>query len=185
MRNIRVARRYAQAIMLVVEENGPDMDRSLADFELVGATIRGSRELRVLLRSPVVTAPRKRAILRELFSTRVGPLVAALLDLLVTKQRERLLPDIIEQYQALRDESLGVVNVRVTSASALSDPQQKELQRELEQYTRKKVRLELTRDAALKGGMVVRIGDTVLDASLTRQLQILRERFALGGPRAN
>jgi F-type H+-transporting ATPase subunit delta len=185
MRNVRVARRYARAIMSVIEENGKELDRSVADLELVGATLRGSRELRVLLRSPVISAPRKRAVLRALFSARVGPLVASLLELLVAKQREHLLLDIIEQCQMLRDESLGVVNVLVTSASDLSGAQQKQLQKELERYTQKTVRLQLARDAALKGGIVVRIGDTVLDASLTRQLQILRARFALGGSHAN
>jgi F-type H+-transporting ATPase subunit delta len=73
----------------------------------------------------------------------------------------------------------------VTSAIEFTPSQRKDLADELERYTRKKVRVRIAVDKAIKGGLVVRIGDTVLDASVRRQLEILRERFLSGGPLTN
>ena len=72
------------------------------------------------------------------------------------------------------------MNVDVTTAVELTAQQQKVLQTELEQRTGKSVRLRIVTDASIRGGLVVRIGDTVLDASLTHQLERLRERFVRG-----
>ncbi len=73
----------------------------------------------------------------------------------------------------------------MTSAIEFTPSQRKDLADELERYTRKKVRVRIAVDKAIKGGLVVRIGDTVLDASVRRQLEILRERFLSGGPLTN
>jgi F-type H+-transporting ATPase subunit delta len=73
----------------------------------------------------------------------------------------------------------------VTSAIEFTPSQRKDLADELERYTRKKVRVRIAVDKAIKGGLVVRIGDTVLDASVRRQLEILRERFLSGGSLTN
>ena len=82
--------------------------------------------------------------------------------------------------RVLHDAKMGIANVDVTTAVELTAQQQKSLQKELEQRTGKSVRLRVAIDASIRGGLVVRIGDTVLDASLTHQLERLRERFARG-----
>lgn len=179
MRSTRVARRYAQALMMAAEERRT-LDATAADLATIDGVIRGSREFRTFLGSPVVSIPRKKSVIQELFGRTVGRETLAFVDLLITKQREALLGEIIEQFSILRDVQMGIANVDVTSAVALTAQQQKALQKELEQRTGKSVRLRVVTDAAIRGGLVVRIGDTVLDASLTRQLERLRERFARG-----
>jgi F-type H+-transporting ATPase subunit delta len=101
-------------------------------------------------------------------------------NMLTSKSRESVLPEIVEQFSALHDEKLGVVNVGVKSAVELNYAQEKELKAQLERIAGKKVRLHLTVDTSIKAGLVIRIGDTVLDASLTRQLELMRERFVAG-----
>jgi F-type H+-transporting ATPase subunit delta len=123
--------------------------------------------------------------MRDLFGKRVDRLTMAFLDLLVSKQREALIPEIVEQFLALRDEMMGIVNADVTSAVELTKPQQKAVARTLEQQTGKQVRTSFAVSSGIRGGLVVRIGDTVFDGSLAHQLKILRERFAQGGPHAN
>lgn len=184
MRNLRVARRYAVALMSAAE-SAHALDRVAADGDAIAGTLRGSRELRLLLASPIVSPVKKRAVLHELFGKSAGPLMLAFLDLMTAKSREAHLADIIEQFGVLRDEKLGIVSVDVTSAAALRPADAAGLTQALERYTRKKVRVRVTLDKALKGGLVVRIGDTVLDASIRRQLEILRERFRSGGPLSN
>jgi F-type H+-transporting ATPase subunit delta len=107
------------------------------------------------------------------------------IDLVVAKQREKHLPEIIEQFALLRDEKMGIVSIDVTSAVEFTPSQEKDLNNELERYTKKKVRVRLTVDRAIKAGLVVRIGDTVLDASMRRQLELLKARFLEGGPSTN
>jgi F-type H+-transporting ATPase subunit delta len=91
-----------------------------------------------------------------------------------------MLPDIVEQFGDLHDIAQGIVNVDVTTAVALTDQQSRALQTELERHTGKSVRLNVLSDPSIRGGLVVRIGDTVLNASITHQLERLRERFVRG-----
>jgi F-type H+-transporting ATPase subunit delta len=184
MKNFRVARRYARALMAVAEERNV-LDRTAADLEIIGTLVRGSRELRLFLARPIVSEDKKRAVLKELFGPSLGLLTMEFINLLVDKKRESELLGIIEQFGEIRDEKLGIVNVDVISAVELSSPQEQELSRRLEQQTRKRVRVRFTLDKAVRGGLLVRIGDTVLDASLRHQLDLLRERFTQGGPLTN
>ena len=102
------------------------------------------------------------------------------LALLTEKQRERSMLEVIQQYMALRDEKYGIINVDVASAVEITPQQEKSLSETLEQHTKKKVRIRMALDKALKGGLVVKVGDTVLDASIKRQLELMREQFAHG-----
>ncbi|CAG0933423.1 F-type H+-transporting ATPase subunit delta [Planctomycetaceae bacterium] len=179
MRSTRVARRYAQALMSAAEERSI-LEKTTADLTAIAGVIRGSRDFRTFLTSPVVSIPRKKSILQEVFGSTVSKETLAFLDLLVTKQREGELAGIIEQFHALHDLKMGIANVDVTTALELTAQQQKALQKELEQRTGKSVRLRVGVDPSIRGGLVVRIGDTVLDASLSHQLERLRERFARG-----
>ena len=179
MRNTRVARRYALALMSAAEDTGT-LETTTADLVLLDGITRSSREFRLFLTSPVVSVNRKTAVARELLAARTGVVTLTFVELLIRKQREPLLPDIIEQYAVLRDQRLGIVNVDITSATELTAQQQHTLRTELERFTQKTVRLRLAVDGTIKGGLVVRIGDTVYDASLTRQLERLRECFVRG-----
>ena len=156
------------------------VDGIAADLELINAAMANSRQLRLLLTSPVVSVPRKIAVLRELFARRTGTTTMAFLELLVEKQRESLLADIIRQFFVLRDERYGIVNVDVRAAVELTPQQTQRLTEKLERLTAKKVRVRFALDKALRGGLKVTIGDTVLDASIQRQLELLREQLAHG-----
>jgi F-type H+-transporting ATPase subunit delta len=179
MRNTRVARRYALALMTAAE--GQQAQETVAaDISFLASLTRASRELRLLLTSPVVSIARKRAVLHELLKSRVHPMTLAFVELLTSKQREGLLRDIAEEFGVLRDERLGIVNVDVTSAVELTAEQQKALTQALEQHTKKKVRVNALLDPAVKGGLRIRIADTVVDATVSHKLQRLHQRFIQG-----
>lgn len=150
------------------------------DLQLIGATLQKSRDLRLLVASPIVPAAKKASIFKALFSSRVSPHTMAFLDLLIAKQREEVLVDAIREFMALRDVKLGIVNIDVVSAIEFTRPQEDALRGQLERYTRKKVRLHFSLDPGIKGGIVVRVGDTVLDASIQHQLEVLGARFVSG-----
>ena len=181
MTSIRVARRYAAALMATAA--GADQLRVIGeDLERIDAVLRGSRELVMVLKSPVISSGKKTAVLDAIFGTRLSDMTKVFLRLLVAKGREDHLSDIIVQFRALRDLREGTIAVDVVSAVALTPAQQRELTRELASYTQKQVRLGFRLDPAIRGGMIVRLGDTVLDGSLRRQLERLRDQLADGAP---
>lgn len=179
MTHSRAARRYAAALMAAAVERKVD-DAVTQDLQMIAATLRDSRDLRLLVSSPIVSAGKKRAAFKALFGSRVNPQTMAFLDLLVAKQREGVLADTIEQFMKLRDIEMGIVGIAVVSAVELTRAQEDALRGQMERLTGKKVRLHLSLNPGIKGGLIIRIGDTVLDASVQHQLEVLGQRFAGG-----
>ena len=85
--------------------------------------------------------------------------------------------NIIEAFFSLQDEELGIVNVNVKSATELSAQQTAQLQKQFEAYSKKKVHINSSLNSELIGGFIARIGDTMFDGSVKRQLELLRKRF--------
>jgi len=164
-----------------IAEEQRAVDTVAADLSVMGETLRASRELRLLLLSPVIKEGKKIAIFQELFAARVNRITFGFVLLLIRKRRESLLPDIIDQFHALRDEKQGIVTVNVTGSTELSAAQERDLGQRMEEYSGKKVRIQFALDNTIRGGLIVRLGDTVLDMSVRRQLERLRERFLQGG----
>jgi F-type H+-transporting ATPase subunit delta len=178
MKNPRVARRYARALMSVAEERD-EVDAVANDMAAIGRALRAAPELKQLLASPVVAESRKASVLREVFASRIGQVAMGFLDLLVRKHREVHLEEVVAQFQALRDELRNLITVDVTGAVMLEEDQQRELTARLERRTGKSVRLRIATDRTIMGGLMIRIGDTVLDASVRHQLVRLREQFTI------
>lgn len=177
MSNLRVARRYAEALM----ESATDphqLDRLASDLAFVQEAIKQSRELATFLKSPVISKDKKKAIFAELFRSRVSDATLSFLNLLTAKGREDVLADVIAEFFRMREEKLGIVTVEVRAATELTQEQHQDIQRRFEGFTQKKVRISFSLDKQLRGGFVARVGDTVFDGSVQRQLELLRERFA-------
>lgn len=179
MSNQRVAQRYASALMALTNEQKKP-GAVAEDLMIVLKAIDSSRELRSVLASPVVQQDKKRAILRDVFKKKVGDLVLGYIDVITAKGRESLLHDIMKHYFILRDEELGIVRVTVKTSVDFSAKQEKELKKQLETMTRKNVEITFSIDKELKGGFVARVGDTVLDGSVKRQLELLKIKLKQG-----
>jgi F-type H+-transporting ATPase subunit delta len=177
----RVARRYAVALLDVALEK-KELDSVARDLELVRKTLAASRELRRVMASPVISRAKKRAVFRELFASHVGKETMSFFELLLEKDRETEFAEIAEQFPALCDEKLGVVTAEVTTAVPFPPDREGPLKELLERHSGKAVKFRFAVDASIRGGMVVKIGDTVLDGSVTCQLARLRERLIEGGP---
>lgn len=176
MSEFRSAYRYALAIISVAEEQGK-LDEMNKDVQLLEKLINESREMFLFLKSPVVNAERKKRLLTELLKGNVGDITMKFLILLASKGREGLLPEIIQQFYRLRDQRLGILNVNMKTTVKFSEAQERQLISQLERVTGKKIRLSSIIDASLKGGFTVQHDDTVWNASVRRQLELLRSRF--------
>ncbi len=179
MSNTRAAHRYALALIEAASE-ASSLDAVSGDLDLLGRLIASSPDFRAFLRSPIVTNEKKKQILTEILKNKINTLTLQFLLMTAAKNREGLLPEIIRQFTLLRDERLGILNVAVQSAVAMTGEQEKTLSRQLAKVTGKKIRMTSVIDKSLRGGFTVQYDDTVWDASVRRQLENLRLRFAAG-----
>jgi len=174
------AKRYARALFdVALEEANPEqVGRALTSFtELVAR----HAELAQVLTNRAIPAARKQGLVEQLASR--GNLVAPvrkLLALLARGDRLALLPQIDEAYQARLLDHLNVVRAEVTTAVPLGDQGRQAIARGLGGLTGRTVSVTATVDPGILGGVVARIGSTVYDGSLKRQLERIREKLAGG-----
>jgi F-type H+-transporting ATPase subunit delta len=176
----RVANRYALALIGLAEEY-KILETVADDMHAINDTLHGSRELRVVLSSPIVAQEKKKKVLHELFGKQLSKLTLSFIDLLVHKGRAEYLSATADQFLAMLDDRRGIVSAKIKSAKELSEEQQMQVQAKLERMTGKRLRPIFTVDPELRGGFVARIGDELVDASLAHQLEALREQFKHGG----
>ncbi len=175
----RVANRYALAILRIAEDfqKTEEVNKS---FEHIENLIKESSEFRVFLKSPIVSIEKKKKVLYEILKDKVNDLVLKFVLLLSSKNRETLLLEIIHQFYALRDVQLGILDVLIKTAVDFSDTQKELLIQRLGSATKKKIRPRYIKDPTLKGGFTVQYQDTVWDASIKRQLEVLERNFLKG-----
>ena len=176
MANLRIANRYAKAFMTAAEELDV-LKQVNNDFLVLRRVIQDSREFQLFLKSPVIKKEKKHAVFTATFESFFQPLTMRFFSLLIEKEREDVLPHVIEAFFKLQDEVLGIVHARVKTATELSPQQTEELKQRFEVFSKKKVIIEQSIDKQLIGGFVARIGDTVFDGSVKQQLEFLRKRF--------
>ncbi len=170
MREQSVVKRYARALY----EEAAGEARIGTDMRLIGATLEQSPALAASLQSPVLEREAKFAAVRAVFAERLHPLSMQFLRLVIERRRENQLPEMTIAYASLCDAESGVLTAQVRTCLDLSERQKADLMAALEQHTGHGIRLDIHTDSTLMGGMVVRIGDTVFDGSVSHQLERLR-----------
>jgi F-type H+-transporting ATPase subunit delta len=171
------AARYAKALLdVALAESAPEqVERDLAGFISLGEQ---HPDLARVLANPVVPAVSKQGVVREVLSRAVvSSPVAKLLLLLAERDRLVLLPDLLDVYRERLREHQRVVNAEVTTATELSPEQAEHLRQRLMAATGRTVTMTTAVDPRIIGGVVTRIGSTVYDGSVARQLDAIRQRL--------
>ncbi|MCY0898692.1 MAG: ATP synthase F1 subunit delta [Firmicutes bacterium] len=178
MKQDAMARPYARALFDLARRRGEEalVDQHLGDVIKIWD---GDPAFSAFIRRPEVARAVKRRVVDRIFSG-LDELTRRFLAVLIDKGREDVLAAIGAEFRHLWDEERGIVQAEVTTADALSDDEQAELVHALSQAMSRTVRLTVKEDRGLLGGVVVRIGDRVLDGSLARRLTILGERLRSG-----
>jgi F-type H+-transporting ATPase subunit delta len=172
----KVSTRYALSLMeSAIEKNL--LDVISRDVELILQIVKQNPKFNLMLQNPVIRPELKSSILEEIFKSRVNPETMDFVLFVVKKKREELLQGILERFAELRDVKLGFVNVNVIAASEFTDSQKSELQSKLQTTLNKKVRMNYRVDEKILGGFIVQAGDTVYNASIKHQLDLLRKHF--------
>jgi len=163
---------YAEALYGAAHEAGR-LERTHADFEAIVAALAGSRELARVLFNPAFPSEAKRRILQKL-SEDAEPLVSSTLDVLVANNRIELLPDVQEAFAARYRLEQHELAVELTTAIPIDDAQADGLRQRLEQATGQSVTIRRRVDPSIIGGVVLRVRDLLVDASVRRRLDGLR-----------
>ena len=173
-----IARRYAQAVFEIGKESG-QLAAVSKQMTALAEVFSGSAELREVLTNPLVDDAAREAILVEI-GQRLGANETAIRTLRVLAQNGRLpaLPDIARVLSRLVDEDTRTLRATVTSAGPLDDAYRAKLRAELEKVTGQKVELTVRTDPQLIAGVVVQIGDRVIDGSVRAKLSRFRESLA-------
>jgi F-type H+-transporting ATPase subunit delta len=175
----RVARRYADAIYDgIPTEIGAEA--FFADLTALSELLAASRELKLFFHSPIIPQDAKARTVEALCEHRFSAYLRQVLLFLVEKGREKQLEEFIEALRDLHRRRNGIRVATVTSATDLSSVQRSALEAALAAAGGCSVETRYATDPALIGGLVARLGDTVYDGSISRQLARLRQRFAAG-----
>jgi F-type H+-transporting ATPase subunit delta len=171
-----LAKRYAAALLRVTDLEGSTEETEALLLALKEALAR-QKSFREILRSPRVPRAIKKKVLRRPFESIAKRSFLDFLDLLVDKNRVEIIPDVADMYDRLADASKGVVKVKVRSWRPLSEAQRLSLHDRLVRLVGKKVKIEAEADPALLGGLLVNVGDDVIDGTVAHRLKALGERF--------
>jgi len=174
-----VARRYAQAVFEIGEE-GKTLDAWLTDVRLI-ADYFTNRQLIFILGEPNIRFDRKEAIVRDLLGAKIRPEAMGLALTLVERGLVSLAGRIRDEFEKLYNDARGQAVAQVTSAMPLDDAARASITRQLQQMTGKHIILQEQVNSALLGGVTARVGDTLIDGSVRRRLELLRRQIAQGG----
>jgi F-type H+-transporting ATPase subunit delta len=179
MAELAVVRRYARALFdTAVKSNA--LDRVEEDLKGVHQIFRSVPTIGRALGAPTIAASRKKQLMEQAFGQRVSPLTLRFLTLALDRRRQDILRDIYPEFVRLANQARNILPVTVQSAVPLTDPERDQLVQSLAARTGKTIRLSVDVEPALIGGMIVRMGDTVIDGSVRSKLQQLHQRLAAG-----
>ena len=175
-----VSNRYARALAEVVSQGG-DFRVVLGELENFLATYQESGDLREVFDTPAIPLPKKIKVLEAILG-RIGvsKVAASFLRVLVTNYRISLLGEIAPAFLKIANDRLGVVQVKVLSATSLSDAEQEALRARFQEVTRKQVDMEFGLDGELLGGILAQIQSTIYDGSVRGHLERIREQLMEG-----
>jgi len=177
MKGTKSAPRYAKSLMsLAIEQNS--LEVAFADMKLIDDTCDQNRDLQILLRSPVVKADKKQAVMNAVFADKLSPIAAGFVKLIIAHRRENILHEIadsfVRQYKAHKN--IGVAEI--TTSTKLNADAKAKILAELKKQEGREMEIVEKVDPAVIGGLIIRVGDKQYDGSIARKLNDLRKEFS-------
>ncbi len=180
MKNTVTARRYARAIFEIGQEDGAtvvygDELRTLSEVFKINTVLS-----KILLNPMYALADRKGLVDNIGKAGEISVKVTRLINILVEKRKLKILDDLIEAYGVMEDDSAGRVRATISAPDELDKSLLDAVTTRLKEETGKNVILELDKNKDLVGGIVIRIGNLILDGSVKTQLAKMKEKLLEG-----
>ena len=177
MREPTIAKNYAETLLELAQRAGGDLRGWGEMLQTVVEAMESDRRLHVFLESPRVSAQRKNEIIQRAFGEPLPRNFVRFIQSLVHNRRQMLIPHIARTYHDLVDHVEGRVHAAVSVAREPDDSDRALVTSQLSRALGKHVVPHFVVNPALLGGIVVRVGDTVMDGSVRRRLATLRSRM--------
>ena len=180
MSNSRLSRRYAKALFSLGQEDGSysDYGRELTEFNDFCAV---NKDFGQVIANPIFSVEERKKVLQTILAkSGFSGTVKNFLNLLLDKNRIGAIQTITDHYGSLTDEASNIARAEIISARPLKKEALEKIEESLEKVTSKKIVSKVSEDGNLIGGIMVRIGDLVLDGSIRAQLEGLKESFKRG-----
>ena len=153
------------------------LDAAYADMKMLKGLMRSNPDFTALLRSPVISSDKKDKIIEAVIGNNISKLTMLFVKLLTAKTRESNLPEIvtafIEQYNAMKH----IQTVKLTTAAPISDDLKNSIVAKVKGSMSSSIELETAVKEELIGGFKLEIGDTLVDASILRDLHDVKKQF--------
>jgi F-type H+-transporting ATPase subunit delta len=182
MNDSTIGRNYAETLLILAKKQGQQEEWG-ALIDALAVAMQEDRVLRTFLESPKLAAAQKIEIVAKALGKRVPQVFLRFLEIVISKRRQMLIPAIATEYRALIDESEDKVHAIVTVARETAEAEKDALAKQLTRLLGKRVVPHITLNPAILGGLIVKVGDTVMDGSVRRRLATLRSRMLATIPR--
>lgn len=169
-----IAKRYAVALFnaAVKQDVADQVNDDVSSFVEL---LRANKDLVGFLKSPEVLTDAKKQLVVDVFSDRTAGLFVKFILLLIDKKRLKHILEIADAYEQLYEQLQGILEARIVTAVPLdADLEQRAVDR-LEETTGKTIRLKKTVDPDIIGGMIVIVGDNIIDGSIRYKLEQMRK----------
>ena len=176
MNESTIGRNYAEALLALARKDG-EIEEYGELINGIATAMNDDQTLRTFLESPKLAASHKIEILQRALGRRVPRLFLRYVDTVIQKRRQMLIPEIAAEYQALLDQAENRLHANVTVAREPTEPEREAMARQLSRLFGKRVVPHINTNPAILGGLIVKVGDTVMDGSVRRRLSVLKQRM--------
>lgn len=171
-----VAVTFVNALLETAVDKGI-LDQAENDLRLVSDTIVEHEDLKKMLLHPSITRNEKKDTIKTVFGESVSGLTLNFLYLLVDRRREQILELIPDVYRQVVDEKKGVIRAKVQSTIPIVGERLESLKEGLKKLTGKVVEVEVLQNPQILGGLVVEVGNKMIDGSVVSRLKNLRSKL--------
>ena len=173
MLNIQLASKYATAIFEIAKDE-KNLDGYDKDLGKVRAEVFAIPEAVKFFQNPLVPQQAKKDLLRRAFDKEISETVMNFLMLLVDKKRIGVFSEIYDIFTSLKNKEQGILIADVTTAFPLTKKQQDALVKKLTTLTERKIKVRPHKDESILGGLILKIGDKLIDGSAAGRLRALQ-----------
>lgn len=179
----QVAAQYAEAVIELAEESSKTttadsmklLERIHQDLKVIGEIFESNKDFSLVLNHPALSPDDKKELLLKTFDGRVDGITLRLIKLLAERRRLELLPYLEKPFLELLRERQGIVGCELACAQTLTDSQVQDIKTRLTKQLGKRIEMEVAVDPTLLGGVVLKLGDQVIDGSLKGKLQAVEK----------
>lgn len=173
---ILVSKRYCDALFALAKDDN-ELDTFSCDLNSINETFKENKELLDMLEHPTISRTDKKDILNAVFDGHVSQNVLNFLNLLIDRNRMFAFGAIVHLFNEKFNEKCNIMRVEVTSAIELDDETRNKLIKKLEAMYQKNICLEVETNAEIIAGLILKIGDNIIDGSIKTKLEKMKRQL--------